>query len=300
MAAPSERRRVLARAGRLEYDRVVFFSDAVFAIAITLLIVDLQVPEVAHVESGRQLRDALPRIGGFALSFAVIGLFWMGHHRLFRHIKGLNWSLVLLNLLFLGCIAFLPHPTALLSAAGDQVPATIFYAAAGLAEAAVWLYEIRIPRAGPPRHLARGAPLDAAADHPDPGGVPRVDPGRDHPDRPGQVPVAARLGQRVGVRSAGTGRRGAGGHRRARRLSSAPLLRPGSGGGDLGDYSIKQSHCSKGWAGSWRPSRVSDRAWRTSRHGMQISTVNRPWISLKGPVKVPQKEQCGPTPHPRC
>jgi uncharacterized membrane protein len=55
---------------------------------------------------------------------------------------------MLLNLLFLGCIAFLPCPTALLSAAGDQVPATISYAAAiaaaGLAEAAVWLYAIRI------------------------------------------------------------------------------------------------------------------------------------------------------------
>jgi uncharacterized membrane protein len=55
---------------------------------------------------------------------------------------------VLLNLLFLGCIAFLPYPTALLSAAGDQVPATVFYAAslaaAGLAEAAVWLYAIRV------------------------------------------------------------------------------------------------------------------------------------------------------------
>jgi uncharacterized membrane protein len=55
---------------------------------------------------------------------------------------------MLLNLLFLGCIAFLPYPTALLSAAGDQVPATIFYAAAiaaaGLAEAAVWLYAIHI------------------------------------------------------------------------------------------------------------------------------------------------------------
>jgi NO-binding membrane sensor protein with MHYT domain len=63
-----------ALVGQLEYDRVVFFSDAVFAIAITLLIVDLQVPEVAHVESGRQLRDALPQIGGFALSFAVIRL----------------------------------------------------------------------------------------------------------------------------------------------------------------------------------------------------------------------------------
>ena len=87
-------------------------------------------------------------MGGFALSFAVIGLFWVAHHGLFRHIKGLNRPLVLLNLLFLGCIAFLPYPTSLLSAASDKVPATIFYAAsiaaAGLAEAAVWLYAIHI------------------------------------------------------------------------------------------------------------------------------------------------------------
>jgi hypothetical protein len=56
----------------------------------------------------------------------------------------------------------------------------------------------------------------------------------------------------------------------------------------------------QGWPGSWKPSRGSGWARRTSRQGMQISTVNRPSISLKGPVKVPQKEQCGPTPHPRC
>jgi uncharacterized membrane protein len=148
MAAPSERRRVLARAGQLEYDRVVFFSDAVFALAITLLVVDLQVPDVADLQSGEQLRHSLPQIGGFALSFAVIGQFWIGHHGLFRRIKGFNRQLLLLNLLFLGCIAFLPYPTALLSAAGDQVPATVFYAvsiaAAGLAEGAVWLYAIHI------------------------------------------------------------------------------------------------------------------------------------------------------------
>jgi uncharacterized membrane protein len=148
MAAPSRHGRAVARAGQIEYDRVLFFSDAIFAIAITLLIVGLRVPEVAHVQSGRQLRHALPQIGGFALSFAAIGLFWLAHHRLFRYIKGMDRLLVLLNLLFLGCIAFLPYPTALVSAAGDQVPATIFYAAcvaaAGLAEAAVWLYAIRI------------------------------------------------------------------------------------------------------------------------------------------------------------
>ena len=148
MAPRSPRRRALARAEEIGYDRVLFFSDAIFAIAITLLIVDLQVPDVPNLQSGTQLRESIPRMAGFALSFAVIGLFWIAHHGLFRYIKGLDRSLILLNLLVLGCIAFLPYPTSLLSAAGDQVPATVFYAAsiaaAGLAEAAVWLYAIHI------------------------------------------------------------------------------------------------------------------------------------------------------------
>ena len=148
MAAASERWRVVARAGEIGYDRILFFSDAVFAIAITLLIVDLRVPDLPHVQSGQLLRHAIPQIGGFTYSFAAIGLFWLAHHGLFRHIKGLDHTLVLLNLLFLGTIAFMPYPTALLSTAGNQVAATVFYAASltavGVAEAAVWLYAIRI------------------------------------------------------------------------------------------------------------------------------------------------------------
>ena len=64
VAAPSKRRRVVAKAGEIEYDRILFFSDAVFAIAITLLIVDLRVPDVAHLQFGRQLRHAIPRSAG--------------------------------------------------------------------------------------------------------------------------------------------------------------------------------------------------------------------------------------------
>jgi uncharacterized membrane protein len=137
----------LSIAGNLEYDRVLFFSDAVFAIAITLLVVDIRVPAIVR-DPNRLLHDARGQILSFAISFLVIGLFWMGHHRLFRHITALDRPLIFLNLLFLGTIAFLPYPTALLFArTSDQVTPPVFYAAcvagAGVAELVVWLYAIR-------------------------------------------------------------------------------------------------------------------------------------------------------------
>ena len=134
----------LARAGNLEYDRVLFFTDAVFAIAITLLVVDLRVPEaVEHVVAKQELHDAISSIIGFAMSFAVIGIFWVGHHSLFRYIKAFDRRLILLNLLFLGFIAFLPYPTQLLSVTSTtQTAAVVFYAVA-----AVWAYGTW-PRAG--------------------------------------------------------------------------------------------------------------------------------------------------------
>jgi uncharacterized membrane protein len=142
----------LSVAGTLDYERVLFFSDAVFAIAITLLVVDLRVPDLSSslIHAGHQIQASGTRMLGFALSFAVIGVFWMGHHNMFRHIKALDRVLIPLNLIFLGTIAFLPYPTALLSAAGlSQLPAMVFYAvcvaAAGLAELAIWLYALRAP-----------------------------------------------------------------------------------------------------------------------------------------------------------
>jgi uncharacterized membrane protein len=134
----------LSVAGHLEYDRVLFFSDAVFAIAITLLVVDLRVPAVVK-DAAQEIANSTDRILSFTISFLVIGLFWMGHHRLFRYITALDRSLIFLNLLFLGTIAFLPYPTALLFAGNTKAPAApVFYAAcvagAGLVELALWLY----------------------------------------------------------------------------------------------------------------------------------------------------------------
>jgi uncharacterized membrane protein len=138
----------LVRSGFLEYDRVVFFSDAVFAIAITLLAVNLRVPGHGDVGTARQISEAIPNIRGFAISFVVIAFFWIGHHQIFRYITALDRRLIALNLLFLGSIAFVPYPTDLLSAAsGAKSAAVIFYAAcgafAGLVEAAMWLYAVR-------------------------------------------------------------------------------------------------------------------------------------------------------------
>ena len=134
----------LSLAGNLEYDRVLFFSDAVFAIAITLLVVDLRVPNLVP-DAAQEISNSTGRILSFVISFLVIGLFWMGHHRLFRYITALDRRVIFLNLLFLGTIAFLPYPTALLFAGNTRTPAApVFYAAcvaaAGLLELAVWLY----------------------------------------------------------------------------------------------------------------------------------------------------------------
>jgi uncharacterized membrane protein len=143
----------LARRGTLEYDRILFFSDAVFAIAITLLAVSLHVPNagrrLAHLMPiGQELSHARQSLLGFVISFLAIGLFWLAHHGMFRYITAFDRRLTVLNLLFLGTVAFLPYPTEVLStASGSQAGATIFYAlcaaGTGLLETVIWFYATR-------------------------------------------------------------------------------------------------------------------------------------------------------------
>ena len=136
----------LSRAGHLEYDRVLFFSDAIFAIAITLLVLEIRVPGFED-NPAKEIVAARQNILSFAISFVVIGVFWMGHHSISRYISAFDRRLIALNLLFLGTIAFLPFPTGLLfehTNGQDPWASTVFYAgciaAAGLAELAIWLY----------------------------------------------------------------------------------------------------------------------------------------------------------------
>ncbi|HEX5885691.1 MAG TPA: TMEM175 family protein [Pyrinomonadaceae bacterium] len=102
----------------LSFERVVFFSDAVFAIVITLLVLELKVPHIAeHTEPALRhaLVELLPRVIGFVVSFLIIGLMWIEHHRIFRYIADYDAGLLWRNLLLLLCVSFVPFPTALFS-----------------------------------------------------------------------------------------------------------------------------------------------------------------------------------------
>jgi uncharacterized membrane protein len=133
-------------------ERVVFFSDAVFAIVITLLVlpiaVDAGVDSPPDVRLAVLLADLTPRIMAFVVSFLVIGQFWLAHHRTFGLVRRYDRLLLWLNLLALMVISFLPFPTALLGARGsDDGSVVSFYAGclalASILTMAVWLHAVR-------------------------------------------------------------------------------------------------------------------------------------------------------------
>jgi uncharacterized membrane protein len=138
---------VTESAGPSDLERVAFFSDAVFAIAITLLVVELHVPDVASSGLWQALVDEWPSIGSFFLSFAVIGLYWMAHRGAYSHVVDLDSRLIVLNLVFLAFVAFQPFPTAVLGRYGSTGTAVAFYAATltltGAALAAGWAHAWR-------------------------------------------------------------------------------------------------------------------------------------------------------------
>ncbi len=144
---PSEHSPFTSEKTRIGLERLVFFSDAVFAIAITVLVLDIHLPAGGDSASDSQL--FLMLIGlwhkflAYIISFWVIGLYWISHHRKFLLIHRFDNQLLSLNILFLMVIAFIPFPTAVLSENSNRT-ATIFYALimafAGLLLAILWFH----------------------------------------------------------------------------------------------------------------------------------------------------------------
>jgi uncharacterized membrane protein len=130
-------------------DRLIFLSDGVFAIAITLLVLDITplIPEHISSEGLQALllsTDLWKPIATYVFSFIILSVYWMTHQRIFHYIRRSDNVLIWLNVLFLLCVAFLPVPTKALGLQGDQQPAVIFYVGsvtvAGLLILLLWWY----------------------------------------------------------------------------------------------------------------------------------------------------------------
>ena len=99
-----------------ESGRVEAFSDGVFAIAITLLILEIKVPETGEHEGlWHALGAQWPSYAAYVVSFLVIGIMWINHHQVFTHVVRVDRTLMFLNLLVLMVVAAVPWPTAMLA-----------------------------------------------------------------------------------------------------------------------------------------------------------------------------------------
>jgi uncharacterized membrane protein len=115
----------------LSKSRFEAFTDGVFAIAITLLVLEFRLPSGAGTPSeAEQVRDLLgiwPQYFVYLASFAMIGIMWLNHHAQFRYIERITYGMALANLLLLLLICFLPFPTEVLARFGIGRAATVYY-----------------------------------------------------------------------------------------------------------------------------------------------------------------------------
>jgi uncharacterized membrane protein len=130
-----------ARIDGEDVKRVGALSDGVFAIAITLLVLDLKLPDPSAIQSSSELRSALAQWSdyeAYVLSFVVIALYWEGHWKTFKRMATIDRTALWLNMALLLGIAFIPYPTSIISEFGEYRSGTIFYAAVLSAIGFVW------------------------------------------------------------------------------------------------------------------------------------------------------------------
>jgi TMEM175 potassium channel family protein len=146
--------------GRLEA-----FSDGVFAIAITLLVLDIPVPRVEQGGLREALLDQWPDYAAYAVSFAIIGIIWINHHAVFGYVEHVDRGLLFLNLNLLLWVVLIPWPTSLLaeymqSGGSDERAAALVYALTmtfmGVSFGGLWLYIAHRPGVGAVARLQPG------------------------------------------------------------------------------------------------------------------------------------------------
>ena len=117
---------------RAQLERMTFFSDAVFAIAMTLLVIEVRLPHVARLDDrvlAQALLDLIPNYVGFLVSFFVLARFWVSHHVVMGQLRATSHKLLWANLFLLLAVAFMPFPTAVVSEYVQLRVGVGFYAA---------------------------------------------------------------------------------------------------------------------------------------------------------------------------
>jgi uncharacterized membrane protein len=114
-------------------ETLVAFSDGIFTIAITLLILEIRLPEIPSSEIDARFVENMvtifPKILGFALSFFIIAMYWLSYHRIFHFIRRTDRPLMLQNILFLFFVVLMPFSTYLIGLYGAHETVVVFYAA---------------------------------------------------------------------------------------------------------------------------------------------------------------------------
>jgi uncharacterized membrane protein len=114
----------------VEFGRIVAFSDGVFSIAITLLVLNLGIEKgLTEGQIDNELWNQRDLLFAYAISFAVIGRFWLVHHRFFSEVKAFDGRLISLNLVYLGSVVLIPFSSELLGEYGGTTTAVVFYSA---------------------------------------------------------------------------------------------------------------------------------------------------------------------------
>ena len=125
---------------RTDLGRILAFTDGVMAVAITLLVLNLEVPTVPGDELEEALVDLIPSLIAYLLAFALVGRFWIIHHRLFETLRAFDSRLMTLNLAFLTLIVLVPFATNLFDEYTDEpIAAAVLGGTLGLAALAHWL-----------------------------------------------------------------------------------------------------------------------------------------------------------------
>lgn len=123
-------KRELAHVGEVSTDRVIMLTDGIFAIVMTILVLELHVPELlSSAQLGHALIEEIPVLISFFVSFIILGLYWIGHHNFFHLIKRVDRPMLWINILFLFFISLIPFSASVLGKYGNEPVAVALYGA---------------------------------------------------------------------------------------------------------------------------------------------------------------------------